>query len=81
MKVRMKVQMSGTRNGELWPAVGEIVELSDAEGAKYCANGTAEPVAARAKAETATVKADDVEERKSGLTTKRGPGRPRKTAK
>ena len=79
MKIRMKVQMSGTRNGELWPAVGEIVELSDAEGAKYCANGTAEPVAARAKAETAT--APEPEERKSGLTTKRGPGRPRKTAK
>jgi len=55
-----------------------VVDLPDLEAAKYCANGTAEPVAARAQVEKAVAK-DDVDERKSGLTTKRGPGRPRKS--
>lgn len=44
MKVKMKVQISGTRNGESWPIPGTDVELPDAEAAKYCANGLAIPV-------------------------------------
>ncbi|MFD0902337.1 hypothetical protein [Actinomadura sediminis] len=53
MKVRMKVAVSGTRNGRPWPHPGEVVELSDAEGADLCASGVAEPVAER-PVETAT---------------------------
>ena len=34
MRVRMKVTISGTRNGEPWPERGEIKELPDGE-AKY----------------------------------------------
>jgi hypothetical protein len=44
VKVKMKVYMSGTRDGEAWPLPGGEVELSDAEGAKLCANGLATPV-------------------------------------
>lgn len=40
----MKVQITGLRNNVRWPAPGGEVELSDAEGAKLCANGFAEPV-------------------------------------
>lgn len=46
MKVRMKVEMSGTRNGEAWPGRGETVVVGDQEGADLCAAGLAEPVAA-----------------------------------
>jgi hypothetical protein len=71
VKVKMKMQVSGTRDGVAWPAPGEVVELPDAEGAKLCANGTASPVAEKAdKVEKAVAPDDDVE--------KRGPGRPRK---
>lgn len=45
MRVRMKVEMSGTRNGAPWPPRGETVEVGDVEGADMCAAGLAEPVA------------------------------------
>ncbi len=70
MKVKMKVQISGTRDGVDWPAPGEVVEVSDVEGAKLCGNGSASPVAERDKTEKAVVADDDVD--------KRGSGRPRK---
>ena len=44
MKVRMKVQIIGLRNNQRWPAPGSVVDLLDAEGAKLCARGDAEPV-------------------------------------
>lgn len=44
MKVRMNVDISGTRNGEAWPARGETVEVTDTEGAELCAAGLATPV-------------------------------------
>lgn len=44
MKVKMKVVMSGTRNGESWPLPGQEIELPDEEGASLCANGLALPV-------------------------------------
>lgn len=45
MKIRMKADVSGSRNGELWPPRGGTLELPDDEGAALCANGIAEPVA------------------------------------
>lgn len=51
MKVRMKEQILGTRDGVRWPAPGGEVNLPDREGAKLCAAGSAEPVAEVAKAE------------------------------
>jgi hypothetical protein len=76
MRIRMRVDISGTRNGVDWPRRGEVVEVDDAEGAHMCANGQAEPVV-EDRVETATA---PVAEQRGPLTTKRGPGRPRKDA-
>lgn len=56
MKVRMKVDMSGTRNGQPWPPRGEVADVDDREGADLCAAGIAEPVAETAPVEKATVR-------------------------
>jgi hypothetical protein len=68
MKVRMRVQVSGQRNGAEWPPVGSVIDLPDDEAAGYCAGGMAEPVTTFAEAETAVPPQPE----------KRGPGRPRK---
>lgn len=44
MKIRMKAQILGTRNGVHWPKPGEPVELPEREAAKLCKAGLAEPV-------------------------------------
>ena len=44
MRVRMKIQITGTRDGAYWPAPGGEVDLPDVEGAKMCAAGSAVPV-------------------------------------
>lgn len=54
MRVRMRAQMSGTRNGRDWPRLGELLDLPDAEGADLCAAGLAEPVADEPAPERAT---------------------------
>lgn len=56
MKVTMKVQVGGTRDGATWPAIGEVLTVSDREGAELCAQGYAEAVAEpeRARATKAT---------------------------
>ncbi len=46
MKVRMRVYISGTRDGRDWPRVGEVLTTTDREGAELCAQGYAEPVVA-----------------------------------
>lgn len=45
MLVRMRIDVSGTRNGQEWPRRGSVIELPDEEAAEYCRNGMAEPVA------------------------------------
>lgn len=61
MKIRMKVQMSGTRNGQRWPKRGEIAELPTAEAAHYVAAGIAEQVTDKPPApETATTPTAEV---------------------
>lgn len=44
MKVRMKEQILGLRNGQRWPAPGGVVEVLDHEGARLIARGSAEVV-------------------------------------
>lgn len=44
MKVQMRDQLQGTRNGVRWPAPGEIVDLPDREAADLCAQNVAVPV-------------------------------------
>lgn len=53
MKVRMKSDVSGDRNGKPWPSRGGELVLPDEEGAALCANGMAEPVV-EDEVETAT---------------------------
>jgi hypothetical protein len=43
VKIRMLVEMPGTRNGEPWPAKGEVAELPTAEAAHLCSCEVAEP--------------------------------------
>lgn len=60
MKVRMKVSLTGTHDGQDWPAPGEVVDVADNVAADLIANGYAEaderPAAKRAgqKVEKAT---------------------------
>jgi hypothetical protein len=67
MKVRMKVDVSGGRNGVEWPRRGGTVDLPKDEAVQMCRNGMAEPVDSSAdEVETAMV-ADDSDKR--ALTT------------
>jgi len=77
VKVKMKVYISGTRDGVPWPLPGGVVDLPDAEAARLCANGSAVPVAEE-KAEEKAVVSDDAEKR-GGLTTKSAPAKGAKT--
>lgn len=45
MKIRMRADVSGSRDGKLWPPRGGTLELPDGEGAALCVSGIAEPVA------------------------------------
>jgi len=85
MKIRMKGTISGTRNGQPWPARGVVAEFPDDEGADLCRAGIAEPVKSEPAVEKAVKAAPEPEpEKATPLTTenaepvKRGPGRPRK---
>lgn len=40
----MSITISGTRDGAEWPPAGEILTVSDTEGADLCAAGMATPV-------------------------------------
>lgn len=62
MKIRMKVEVSGTRNGQPWPARGAVVDVDDSEAAAMCAAGLATPVVDD-KVETAVPAKEDVETR------------------
>lgn len=53
MRVRMKVSISGARDGQSWPPIGGEVDLPDQEGADMCAAGMAVPVAVEAPVEKA----------------------------
>ena len=55
MKVTMRARLSGTRNGEDWPADGESIDLPDDEAVQLLNQGMAVP-ADEAKAERATAK-------------------------
>lgn len=43
MKVRMRVSISGTRDGEPWPPAGQVVDLPDEEARHLCEGGLAVP--------------------------------------
>lgn len=41
MKVRLEVQISGTRNGVDWPAPGDVIDLPTGEAESLIASGQA----------------------------------------
>ena len=82
MRVRMKVDVSGVRDGKPWPGRGEALDVPDDEGAGLCAAGLAEPVAAKDEPEKAVepepeTRAGD-EKPGQDQSGKRGSGRARK---
>ena len=62
MQVKLKVSISGTRDGAEWPPVGSPIDLPDAEAAQMIAAGLA--VECAAPVETATADTSKVETRK-----------------
>ncbi|MEV6079664.1 hypothetical protein AB0L80_31815 [Streptomyces sp. NPDC052069] len=84
MRIRMKVQMSGLRNGQPWPAFGEVTELPTGEAQHLVASGIAEEVTILAEVETATASTPETTEPPKAevseipAETKRSRGRPRK---
>lgn len=72
MKVRMLVDASGARNGELWPPRGSTLDLPDGEAASYCAAGICEPVADTGRVETATAPAPETREDASSAGNSKG---------
>lgn len=54
MRVRMTIQITGTRDGAYWPAPGGEIDLPEVEAAKMCAAQYATPVKG-GDVETATV--------------------------
>lgn len=62
MRIRMKVTMSGTRNGEDWPPAGETVDLPTGEAQHLVASGIAEEIDGTPEVETATA-SDTAEKR------------------
>lgn len=44
MKIRMKIDISGSRNGEPWPPKGEIADVPTGEAQHLVASGIAEEV-------------------------------------
>lgn len=69
MKIRLTGDLSGTRNGQPWPARGTEMVLPDEEGAVLCAQGMAVPVVDN-KTEKAVAK-DESEKRGKPAARKR----------
>lgn len=60
MLVRMRVHITGYRDGEPWPAVGGTIDVPDGEAADLVANQYAEPVGGNdAGSPAATIEATD----------------------
>lgn len=75
MLVKMRALISGPRNGQQWPGIGEVIDLPDEEAATLVHHRMAEIVEARPEVvETAAAPVEDVET----ATPPKPRGRPRK---
>lgn len=87
MRVRLLVDVSGTRDGLPWPPRGNEVNLPDDEARQMVEALQAIPVSTHRSAETAVAADPTVEQREvrvadeRPLTTETGPGPARKGAK
>lgn len=66
MKVKMKVDISGTRNGKPWPPHGHTIEVTDDEARDMIAAGHAVEHDGEDEVESATVKTTPT--KRGGLT-------------
>ncbi|WP_157474198.1 hypothetical protein [Parafrankia sp. EUN1f] len=73
----MKIDISGLRDGEPWPGYGETLDVPQDEGQALCRKGFAEAVGLTLEAAR---EVRIVEPEPGVMTTRRGPGRPRKSA-
>lgn len=78
MRVRMLVDVSGTRNGKRWPNRGSLLDVSAAEGSALVAAGIAERVSEAPRVESATLESADVETAVVKSKPARKPRAPRK---
>lgn len=62
MRVKLKAQISGTRDGVAWPPVGTVVELPEDEARQMIYAGTAGPLDDKDAAEPVVSMPDNVEE-------------------
>lgn len=75
MEVRMKVQISGTRNGQEWPARGATIDLPDEEAAHLIAQGSADVAGENEEAEPAAEDAAPEENAAMPATPEKATGR------
>lgn len=78
MRVQMEVFISGTRNGEPWPEVGQTVDLPADEAQDLIGNGYASPVGAKAAPTETADAVVDGETADAPPAAPRKAGRPRK---
>lgn len=81
MDVRMKVDISGVRDGKPWPMTGEVASLPTNEAVELCAQGYAVPLSTPVEATRETRELTPVPD-DSALTTASisKPRTPRKVA-
>lgn len=71
MRVRMKVDVSGDRNGQPWPRRGGEIDLPDGEATSLCAAGLAVPVTDTNSDVEKAVPSDDVTEARTKPAARR----------
>lgn len=81
MRIRMRYPVSGTRNGQPWPAPGGEIDLPGDEALILIKTQMADAVENRQEPEKATApKVEETREKAPKKPAMRKPGRPRKTA-
>lgn len=73
MKVRMRITISGSRDGEAWPKVGEVVDLPDDEAVEMLQKGHAAPLEDGDEPETATARKATTRPAKKAASSRRKP--------
>jgi hypothetical protein len=62
MRVKLSVQLSGTRDGVPWPPIGSVVDLPDDEARDMLTSGVAKALEDKDQPESAVTVPDDVDE-------------------
>lgn len=78
MKVRWKIQIVGLVGRQVVKGRGDVTEVSDEEGARYCRLGYAEPVAEKPAEKAEKAVAPEPETRGEDAKPKAKRGRPAK---